>query len=61
MNLINRFSLFDPLDFAAVGLTLLVWLLVGWRVENPSANHLSVTCIMAEYRRELCFRVHLGE
>lgn len=52
MNWIDRLSLFTPLDFAAVGLILLLWSLIAWRVEHPSATKPSVSRLMAEYRRE---------
>ena len=46
------FSLFSPLDYAAVAMLLLFWLAIGWRIEHPSARHPSVSMIMADYRRE---------
>ncbi len=52
MDLIDRLSLFTPLDYAALGLLVLTWLAVSWRIENPSSKHPSVSVIMADYRRE---------
>lgn len=52
MTFLDRLTLFQPLDFAALAFISLAWVLVGWRIEHPSAKHLSVSCIMAEYRRE---------
>lgn len=52
MNWIDRLALFTPLDFTAVFTLFALWLLIGWRVEHPSANAPSVSRIMADYRRE---------
>ncbi|APE42116.1 hypothetical protein BOO69_00865 [Sulfitobacter alexandrii] len=52
MNWIDRLSLFDPLDYAAVATILILWLLLGWRIENPSASRPSVSVLMADYRRK---------
>ncbi len=39
-------------DLAAVALIFAVWVGIGWRIEHPSKTHLSVSVLMAEYRRE---------
>ncbi|NNE53849.1 MAG: DUF599 domain-containing protein [Sulfitobacter sp.] len=52
MNLMDRITLFAPLDMAAVGLLLFFWQAMGWWVERPSARRPSVSIIMAGYRRE---------
>ncbi|MBD3664880.1 DUF599 domain-containing protein [Sulfitobacter aestuariivivens] len=52
MNWLDRIALFEPLDFAAVALIFAFWAVIGWRVEHPAKDHLSVSRIMAEYRRE---------
>ncbi|MGC1497808.1 MAG: DUF599 domain-containing protein [Sulfitobacter sp.] len=52
MNWIDRISLFQPLDFAAVAIIFTLWAVIGWRVENSPTGKPSVSKIMAEYRRE---------
>jgi len=52
MNWIDRLALFDPLDFSAVVIIILLWLSLGWRIENPAAHRPSVSVLMADYRRE---------
>ncbi len=52
MDIFSRFTLFSPLDFGAVALLLLLWLVIGWRIEHPSKKHASVSVLMAGYRRE---------
>ena len=52
MNILDRITLFQPLDFVAVGLLFALWFLVGLRVEHSSAKNMSTSRIMAEYRRE---------
>jgi len=43
---------FDTLDAAALALTLLCWLAIGWIIEHPPAMRPSVSLLMQEYRRE---------
>ena len=43
---------FDALDAAALVLTLLCWLAIGWFIEHPPAGRPSVSLLMQEYRRE---------
>jgi uncharacterized membrane protein len=52
MNILDRLTLFSPLDFGAVALLILLWLAIGWRIEHPSSKHASVSVLMAGYRRE---------
>lgn len=52
MTWIDRFALFSTLDGAALGLLVLVWIGIGWRIEHPSAGRRSTSQIMAGYRRE---------
>ena len=42
----------QPFDVAAVMLILLLWVGIGWVIEHPPAARLSVSVLMAEYRRE---------
>ncbi|WP_298974436.1 DUF599 domain-containing protein [uncultured Roseobacter sp.] len=52
MTLMDRIALFQPVDFAAVALLFLLWIGIGFRIEHPSAKHLSTSLIMAGYRQE---------
>ncbi|WP_299685312.1 DUF599 domain-containing protein [uncultured Tateyamaria sp.] len=52
MTWLDRFALFTPLDAAALGLLVLAWLAIGWRIEHATAKHPSTSQIMAGYRRE---------
>jgi uncharacterized membrane protein len=52
MDIFDRLALFSPLDYSAFFLLSLLWAVIGWRIENPSAKHASVSVLMAEYRRE---------
>lgn len=52
MNWTDRLALFSPLDLAAVVVLFVLWQLIGWRVEHPTAKEPSVSRIMADYRRE---------
>lgn len=52
MTWIDRLGLFGPLDIFAVTLLFVGWMVIGWRIEHPNARHLSVSVLMAEYRRE---------
>lgn len=51
MNLLDRFTLFGPLDFVAVLVVFGFWAMLGWRIEHPSAKAPSVSLLMAAYRR----------
>lgn len=48
----HRITLFSVWDGIAVGLLVLAWLAIGWRIEHPSRNKPSVSVLMAGYRRE---------
>lgn len=52
MDLIARLSLFSAMDLAALAMLILLWLVIGWRIEHPSAKAPSTSVLMAEYRRE---------
>ncbi|MEP5728818.1 MAG: DUF599 domain-containing protein [Sulfitobacter sp.] len=52
MNSALRLDLFAPLDFAALAMLFGLWLLIGWRIESERFGIVSVSMIMAEYRRE---------
>ncbi|PTX54735.1 putative membrane protein [Litoreibacter ponti] len=52
MTMIDRLSLFSPLDAVAFVLLVGGWLAVGWWIEHPGARRPSVTVLMTEYRRE---------
>ena len=57
MTWIDRLALFSPLDYAAVLLLLICWIGIGYIIENPPKNRLSLSAIMVRYRRE--WMVHL--
>jgi len=52
MSLINRFSQFITLDYAAVLLLLISWVLIGYVIDNAKDKRPSVSNLMAQYRRE---------
>ena len=52
MESLIRIGPFDTLDAAALALTLLCWLAIGWIIEHPPAARPSVSLLMQEYRRE---------
>ncbi len=52
MTWLDRFLFFSALDGAALGLLVAAWLLIGLRIEHPSARHPSTSQIMAGFRRE---------
>lgn len=51
MNWPDRLALFTPLDFAALGLLLAAWLVIGWWIEHSGARP-SVSRLMSQYRRD---------
>lgn len=51
MDWIDRLALFTPLDYAALGLLVAVWLIIGWRIEHPGRRP-SVSRLMGQYRRD---------
>ncbi|MBO9473877.1 DUF599 domain-containing protein [Shimia sp. R10_1] len=50
---------FSPLDFAAVAVSLIAWIVTTHLIENPPKNRPSVSHLMAFYRRE--WMVHYVE
>jgi len=52
MTWMDRLAHFTALDLLAVGLIYAAWLLIGWRIENPTTDKPSVSVLMKEYRRE---------
>lgn len=48
----ERFSLFSPLDLAALALLISSWIWIGWRIENPRPGHPSLSVLMADFRRD---------
>lgn len=52
MTWLDRFLFFSTLDGIALGLLLVGWALIGWRIEHSSAKHPSTSAIMAGFRRE---------
>lgn len=52
MDWMDRFSLFEPMDFAAAAAVLCLWRLSTWLVENSNAKRPAVSAIMAQHRRE---------
>ena len=52
MNSIQSLSLLSLLDAAALAVLIMLWGIIGWRIENPSDNKPSTSSIMAGYRRQ---------
>lgn len=52
MNWNDRLSLFSVLDHGAVAFLFLSWVFIGYIIDNPPKNHLSVFRLMAQYRAE---------
>jgi len=52
MTWMDRITLFQPLDYAALAGVFIAWLGLGWLIENASASKPSVSQLMAQYRRE---------
>lgn len=52
MTFTDRLNLFSILDLFALGLFVLAWLWIGWRIENPPKARPSVSLLMADHRRE---------
>jgi uncharacterized membrane protein len=51
MEIMDRLTLFSPLDYAALAYLLVLWAGIGWRVENAPASKPSTSMIMAGYRQ----------
>lgn len=52
MTLMDRLSLFSPLDLAAVAFLLMAWAGIGWLIDHPPKRLPSVSALMADVRRE---------
>jgi len=52
MDMIALPALLSPLDLVALGVFLASFFILGWRIEHPGKKRISVTLLMAEYRRE---------
>ncbi|SEO74619.1 Uncharacterized membrane protein [Salinihabitans flavidus] len=52
MDWMDRLTLFDTLDFAAVAGLLLTWLVAGYLIEHPPKSRPSVSVLMSSYRRD---------
>ncbi|MFZ7090885.1 DUF599 domain-containing protein [Primorskyibacter sp. 2E233] len=52
MDLTQRLALFSTLDFVAVGLLVLVWLVSTQMIEHSPKSRPSTSSLMAQYRRE---------
>ena len=50
--MMDRLSLFAPLDLLAVGVLFGTWCLLGLLIEHPPKRYPSVTVLTFEYRRE---------
>ena len=48
----EHITLLAPLDWIAVGTTLLAWFVISWMIEHPGAKRPSVTVLMSERRRD---------
>ncbi|PJI85214.1 putative membrane protein [Yoonia maricola] len=51
MQILDHLTLVSPLDWAAAGAIVIVWIVIGWVIEHPSAKRPSVTILMSERRR----------
>lgn len=52
MTFSDRIALFSGADLIALSLLFGLWLLIGWRVEHPSARHPSTSMLMSTYRKK---------
>lgn len=52
MNALLPLMQIETINFAVLGLYLLTWVLLGWRIEHPNMKHPSVTVLMSERRRD---------
>lgn len=48
----DRLSLFSAMDFIAVSMLCLLWLGIGFFIENPPRKHPSLSFLMVKYRKE---------
>lgn len=49
---INNLALFTSLDVAALAILVLLWGVIGWRIEHSGPKSPSTSSIMADYRRD---------
>jgi uncharacterized membrane protein len=52
MTILDHMALLAPLDWVAGATIVVAWLILGWRIDNPSAKRPSVTVLMSEQRRD---------
>ncbi|WP_421703297.1 DUF599 domain-containing protein [Aliiroseovarius sp.] len=52
MQVLDQLAPFSPLDALAVCALLLGWLIIGWRIENPSPRRVSTSRLVAQYRHD---------
>lgn len=52
MQILDHMVLLGPLDWAAVGATLVAWVVISWMIEHSGAKRPSVTVLMSERRRD---------
>lgn len=52
MTLMEHMALLAPTDWAAAAGIVAAWIVIGWRIEHPSAKRPSVTVLMSERRRD---------
>ncbi|APG45976.1 DUF599 domain-containing protein [Phaeobacter porticola] len=50
MTILDRILLFSPADLAACFVLIACWLGIGWRIDNATAQHPSVSGLMAQFR-----------
>ncbi|QGX99921.1 DUF599 domain-containing protein [Roseovarius faecimaris] len=48
----EKFSFFSTLDLAALAVLLVCWVVIGWLIERGIGARLSVSMLMAQYRRD---------
>jgi uncharacterized membrane protein len=49
---IENLSFLTPLDMIGLALLIILWVSIGWRIENPSSQKPSTSWLMADYRRQ---------
>lgn len=52
MTMMEHMALLTPIDWAAAAGIVVAWIVIGWRIEHPSAKRPSVTVLMSERRRD---------
>lgn len=56
MTPLDHLTLFSLLDFAALATLVVAWLLINLLIEHPPKNRISVSNLMADYRREWMYQ-----